>query len=49
MSPETKQQSCEREIAVEIPADIVKTETDAIIQQFAKHARLPGFRRGDVP
>ncbi|MBZ5646394.1 MAG: trigger factor [Acidobacteriia bacterium] len=49
MSPETKEQSCEREIAVEIPADIVKKETDATLLQFAKHARLPGFRRGKVP
>ncbi len=49
MSPETKEQSCEREIAVEVPPDIVKQETDAIVQQFVKHARLPGFRRGKVP
>jgi trigger factor len=52
VSPETttaNAQSCERELAVEVPADVVQKETDALIQQFAKHARLPGFRRGKVP
>ena len=52
MSPETTAangQSCERELAIEVPADVVRKETDAIIQQFSKHARLPGFRRGKVP
>ena len=41
--------SCERELAIEVPADVVQKETDALIQQFSKHARLPGFRRGKVP
>ena len=52
MSPETTantQPSCERELAIEVPADIVQKETDALVQQFAKQARLPGFRRGKVP
>ena len=52
MSPETttaNAQSCERELAVEVPADVVQKETDALVQQFSKHARLPGFRRGKVP
>ncbi len=52
MSPETtapNAQNCERELAVEVPADVVQKETDALVQQFAKHARLPGFRRGKVP
>ena len=51
MSPETNtaQASCERELAVEVPADVVQKETDALVQQFSKHARLPGFRRGKVP
>ena len=42
-------QNCEREIAIEVPADVVKKETEAIVQQFSKHARIPGFRRGKVP
>ena len=50
MSPETtKEQSCERELAVEVPAEVVQQETEAIVQQFSRHARLPGFRRGKVP
>ncbi len=52
MSPDTQTanaQSCERELAIEIPADVVQQETDATVKEFLKHARLPGFRRGKVP
>lgn len=38
-----------REISVEVPADEVSRETEAIIQKYQKAARLPGFRRGHVP
>ena len=39
----------QREIAVEIPADIVSRETEVVIQKFQKMAKLPGFRKGHVP
>lgn len=39
----------QREIAVEIPADIVSRETEAVIQKFQRMAKLPGFRKGKVP
>lgn len=39
----------QREISVEVPADIVSRETEAIILKFQKHARIPGFRKGKVP
>ena len=39
----------QREIAVEIPADIVSRETEVVIQKFQKMAKLPGFRKGKVP
>ncbi len=45
--PETS--ATQREISVEIPADIVARETDVIIQKFQKMARLPGFRKGKIP
>jgi trigger factor len=38
-----------REISVEIPAEEVTRETEAIVQKYQKVARLPGFRAGHVP
>jgi trigger factor len=38
-----------REISVEIPADEVARETEALVQKYQKVARLPGFRTGHVP
>ncbi len=46
---ETKQDGVKREISVEIPAEEVTRETEAIIQKYQKVARLPGFRTGHVP
>lgn len=40
---------CQREIAVEIPAEVVKTETDTLVNRYQKLARIPGFRKGKVP
>ncbi len=40
---------CKREIAVEIPAEVVTAESDAVLARFQKVARVPGFRRGKVP
>ena len=40
---------CQREIAVEIPADVVKAETDSLVNRYQKLARIPGFRKGKVP
>jgi len=41
--------ACKREISVEIPADVVSQQQEAIVQQYAKQARIPGFRKGKVP
>ena len=50
MSPtEAKESSTKREIAVEVPAQEVARQTEALIQKYQKMARLPGFRRGHVP
>lgn len=48
LSPDTKE-SCVREVEVEIPADVVARETEAIVEKFRSAARLPGFRKGKVP
>jgi len=41
--------ACRREVEVEIPAEVVSRQQDAIVQQYAKQARVPGFRKGKVP
>jgi len=46
---ETKESSTKREIEVEVPAQEVARQTEALIQKYQKVARLPGFRRGHVP
>lgn len=40
---------CERELRIEVPAALVKSETDAIVGRYQKLARVPGFRSGKVP
>ena len=49
MSPTETKESTKREIAVEVPAQEVTRETDALIQKYQKLAKLPGFRKGHVP
>ncbi len=40
---------CKREITVQIPADVVSAESDAVLSRYQKLARVPGFRKGKVP
>ena len=40
---------CQRELSIEIPADIVAAETQNLVQRYQKLARVPGFRKGKVP
>ena len=49
MSPTETKESTRREVAVEVPAQEVQRETEALIQKYQKLARLPGFRKGHVP
>jgi trigger factor len=46
---DVKKDGIKREISVEVPAEEVTRETDALVQKYQKAARLPGFRRGHVP
>jgi trigger factor len=41
--------ACKREISVEIPADVVAKQQEALVQQYSRQARIPGFRKGKVP
>ena len=40
---------CERQISVEIPADVVEKQQKTILANYMKYARVPGFRKGKVP
>jgi trigger factor len=46
-SPESN--PCQRELSIEVPADVVHKETDDIVARYQKLARVPGFRQGKVP
>jgi trigger factor len=41
--------ACKREVNVEIPADVVTKQQEALVHQYSKQARIPGFRKGKVP
>ena len=47
--PPEQTNPCKREITVEIPADVVSAESDAVLSRYQKLARVPGFRKGKVP
>ncbi len=40
---------CRRELSIEVPAEVVKSETNNIVSRYSKLARVPGFRIGKVP
>lgn len=48
MSTVETKDACTREISVEIPAEVVASESKKVLEQYRKAARLPGFRRGKV-
>jgi len=41
--------TCQRELEIEIPAETVERETERVTRDFARQARLPGFRPGKAP
>lgn len=41
--------SVRKEVEVEIPPDLVQTELQHVTTEFARQARIPGFRQGKVP
>src|SRR6516165_2794523 len=42
-------ESCRRELELEIPADEVSKAMEKIAKEFARLARVPGFRPGKAP
>ena len=42
-------ESCRRELELEIPADEVSKATERVAKEFARLARVPGFRPGKAP
>ena len=44
-----KANTCQRELTVEIPVEVVQKETDRVTREFARRARVPGFRPGKAP
>ncbi len=48
-APPPMEPACKREVEVEIPAEIVARQEEAIVKQYAQQARVPGFRKGKVP
>jgi trigger factor len=40
---------CQREVTIEIPADLVHAESESVVNRYQKLARIPGFRKGKVP
>jgi trigger factor len=49
VSPTQTSSSTKRELQIEVAAEEVTRETEALIRKYQKLARIPGFRRGHVP
>src|SRR2546426_10150566 len=41
--------ACKKNLEIEIPQEVVDAEITHIAQEFAKRARVPGFRPGKAP
>ena len=41
--------NCKKELLIEIPVDVVRREADTVATQYARKARVPGFRPGRAP
>jgi len=41
--------NCKKELLIEIPVDVVRQEADTVTAQYARKARIPGFRPGRAP
>jgi trigger factor len=48
-APSEPSNPCKREVTIEIPADVVKAESESVVNRYQKLARIPGFRKGKVP
>jgi trigger factor len=39
----------QKSVEVEIPADLISSETNRVTNEFGRHAKVPGFRPGKIP
>ena len=46
---EAMDEACRREVSVEIPADVVGEHHAALVKEYSRRVRIPGFRIGKVP
>jgi trigger factor len=40
---------CRKELRIEVPQPALQAETERVIREYARQARVPGFRKGKVP
>ena len=41
--------ACRKTVAIEVPAEVIAEERAETLKVYAKHARIPGFRKGKAP
>ena len=41
--------ACRKTVAIEVPAELIAEERAETLKVYAKHARIPGFRKGKAP
>ena len=42
-------ETCKRELVIEIPPEVIAKESEGVVSQFQRVARIPGFRKGHAP
>ena len=40
---------CRKQLKIEVPQPALQAETERVVKEYARQARIPGFRRGKVP
>ena len=40
---------CRKQLKIEVPQPALQAETERVVKEYAREARIPGFRKGKVP